>query len=89
MVLEVQGIGGNEESSYENGNLQTLDELIALKSTIKDSKWRKEDARMMAIDRYRESYLTEDLQVKEIATVDYDRLFHEPHRYADCDDLPF
>lgn len=51
-------------------------------------KWTYEEARRMANNEFRESYLPEDLQLKEGAT--YDRPFeHEPPRYADCDDLPF
>lgn len=40
----------------EKGDLQALDEITSIRSSIKDKRWRKEDARMMSINNYRKSY---------------------------------
>lgn len=40
----------------EEGNLEALNEAVSIKETIKDRRWRKEDARLMAINNYRNSY---------------------------------
>ena len=40
----------------EEGSLKALDEILSIRASIEDDRWRKEDARMMAINNYRKSY---------------------------------
>ena len=40
----------------DEGDLQAVDDLITITETIKDKRWRKEDARMMSINNYRRTY---------------------------------
>ena len=40
----------------ETGNIQSLDELINIRNSLKEKRWSKEDARMMAINNERNTY---------------------------------